>query len=272
MAPASSQGMSAAPPAGRPRASVRAATPSRRAAATRPGNAAIIANAGACRAALPSAAVHQPQHALVAAVGGPARHRGGTACAPARQVRCGQVGHPRGLRQPGQVRLEQARPAVADQQRLEDAVAADSGQVSACSRGACGSRNSPSSVTTTAGSLAMGKKRSAVELTYVSSTRARHRTRRRRRLALRRPARRAARRAEAVVVDRSHRSVLTLTGSERRAWLHSISTQHVSDLPDGAVTQNLSLDGQGVSKITGSRPSWMASPTWTPSRGAASRC
>ena len=50
---------------------------------------------------------------------------------------------------------------------------------------------------------------------------------------------------EAVVVDRSHRSALTLTGSERRSWLHSISTQHVSDLPDGVVTQNLSLDGQG---------------------------
>ncbi len=50
---------------------------------------------------------------------------------------------------------------------------------------------------------------------------------------------------EAVVVDRSHRSALMLTGSERRAWLHNISTQHVSDLPDGAVTQNLSLDGQG---------------------------
>ena len=40
----------------------------------------------------------------------------------------------------------------------------------------------------------MGKKRSAVELTYVSSSRTRHGTRRRRRLALRRPARRAARR------------------------------------------------------------------------------
>lgn len=51
--------------------------------------------------------------------------------------------------------------------------------------------------------------------------------------------------AEAVVVDRSHRAALTLSGSERRGWLHSISTQHVSDLPDGAVTQNLSLDGQG---------------------------
>src|SRR5258705_7405350 len=50
---------------------------------------------------------------------------------------------------------------------------------------------------------------------------------------------------EAVVVDRSHRPVLTLTGNDRKSWLHSISSQHVSDLPDGVVTQNLSLDGQG---------------------------
>ncbi|MGD9622938.1 MAG: folate-binding protein YgfZ [Mycolicibacterium sp.] len=49
----------------------------------------------------------------------------------------------------------------------------------------------------------------------------------------------------AVVVDRSHRAVLTLTGADRKPWLHSLSTQHVSDLPDGAVVQNLSLDGQG---------------------------
>ena len=50
---------------------------------------------------------------------------------------------------------------------------------------------------------------------------------------------------EAVVVDRSHRAVLALTGGERKSWLHSISTQHVSELPDGTVTENLSLDGQG---------------------------
>ncbi|GFG54272.1 folate-binding protein YgfZ [Mycolicibacterium agri] len=50
---------------------------------------------------------------------------------------------------------------------------------------------------------------------------------------------------EAVVIDRSHRAVLVLTGSERKSWLHNISSQHVSELPDGAVTQNLSLDGQG---------------------------
>lgn len=50
---------------------------------------------------------------------------------------------------------------------------------------------------------------------------------------------------DAVVVDRSHRPVITLTGGERRGWLHTISTQHVSDLADGATTENLSLDGQG---------------------------
>src|SRR5437588_2119739 len=50
---------------------------------------------------------------------------------------------------------------------------------------------------------------------------------------------------DVVLVDRSHRGVLTLTGPERQTWLHSISTQHVSELPDGASTQNLSLDGQG---------------------------
>ncbi|WP_197375503.1 CAF17-like 4Fe-4S cluster assembly/insertion protein YgfZ [Mycolicibacterium baixiangningiae] len=49
----------------------------------------------------------------------------------------------------------------------------------------------------------------------------------------------------AVVIDRSHRATLALTGAERRSWLHTISSQHVSEQPDGTVTQNLSLDGQG---------------------------
>jgi folate-binding protein YgfZ len=49
----------------------------------------------------------------------------------------------------------------------------------------------------------------------------------------------------AVVVDRSHRAVIALTGSDRNTWLHSISSQHVSDLRDGTVIENLSLDGQG---------------------------
>lgn len=48
-----------------------------------------------------------------------------------------------------------------------------------------------------------------------------------------------------VLVDRSHRATIALTGAERRKWLHTISTQHVSDLPDGTVVENLSLDAQG---------------------------
>ena len=39
--------------------------------------------------------------------------------------------------------------------------------------------------------------------------------------------------------------MLTLTGADRQSWLHSLSSQHVSELADGASTQNLSLDGQG---------------------------
>jgi tRNA-modifying protein YgfZ len=49
----------------------------------------------------------------------------------------------------------------------------------------------------------------------------------------------------AIVVDRSHRAVLTLTGADRQTWLNTLSTQYVSELPEGASTQNLSLDGQG---------------------------
>jgi tRNA-modifying protein YgfZ len=50
---------------------------------------------------------------------------------------------------------------------------------------------------------------------------------------------------DAVVIDRSHRKVLTLTGGDRLSWLHNISSQHIAELPDGATVQNLSLDGQG---------------------------
>ncbi|CAJ1503855.1 folate-binding protein YgfZ [[Mycobacterium] kokjensenii] len=49
----------------------------------------------------------------------------------------------------------------------------------------------------------------------------------------------------AVVVDRSHRAVLALGGPERQTWLHSLCTQHVADLPDGAGTENLTLDAKG---------------------------
>ncbi|MBV8966418.1 MAG: folate-binding protein YgfZ [Mycobacteriaceae bacterium] len=50
---------------------------------------------------------------------------------------------------------------------------------------------------------------------------------------------------DAVLIDRSHRGVIALTGPDRLAWLHNISSQHVAELPEGATVQNLSLDGQG---------------------------
>ncbi|MEO6793018.1 MAG: folate-binding protein YgfZ [Mycobacterium sp.] len=50
---------------------------------------------------------------------------------------------------------------------------------------------------------------------------------------------------EAVVVDRSHRAVLAVSGPERQTWLHTLCTQHVAELPEGATTENLILDGKG---------------------------
>jgi tRNA-modifying protein YgfZ len=50
---------------------------------------------------------------------------------------------------------------------------------------------------------------------------------------------------DAVIIDRSHRGVITLNGPERLSWLHNISSQHVADLTEGATVENLSLDGQG---------------------------
>ena len=50
---------------------------------------------------------------------------------------------------------------------------------------------------------------------------------------------------DAVVIDRSHRAVITLTGPDRLSWLNNISSQLVDGLADGATVENLSLDGQG---------------------------
>ena len=50
---------------------------------------------------------------------------------------------------------------------------------------------------------------------------------------------------DAVLIDRSHRGVITLTGPDRLTWLHDISSQHIADLADGATVENLSLDAQG---------------------------
>ncbi len=47
------------------------------------------------------------------------------------------------------------------------------------------------------------------------------------------------------VVDRSHRFVFTITGAERLSWLHTISSQHITDLGDGESAEDLDLDLNG---------------------------
>jgi tRNA-modifying protein YgfZ len=49
----------------------------------------------------------------------------------------------------------------------------------------------------------------------------------------------------AVVIDRSTRFVIAISGEERLSWLHTISRQHVASLPDGTSAENLSLDVNG---------------------------
>ena len=49
----------------------------------------------------------------------------------------------------------------------------------------------------------------------------------------------------AAVVDLSHRGVVTVTGPDRLTWLHSLTTQHLSDLPPGVGVTTLVLSPQG---------------------------
>jgi tRNA-modifying protein YgfZ len=49
----------------------------------------------------------------------------------------------------------------------------------------------------------------------------------------------------AVVVDRSHRGVVVVTGPDRASWLHLLVSQQVADLPEGRGTEGLVLDVQG---------------------------
>ncbi|MFJ9953174.1 YgfZ/GcvT domain-containing protein [Kitasatospora sp. NPDC091207] len=46
-------------------------------------------------------------------------------------------------------------------------------------------------------------------------------------------------------VDLSHRGVVTVTGSDRLAWLHLLLTQHVSELPVQQATEALVLSANG---------------------------
>jgi len=47
------------------------------------------------------------------------------------------------------------------------------------------------------------------------------------------------------VVDRSNRDVLQISGPDRLGWLHTICSQHVSDLGDGDATESLVLSPHG---------------------------
>ncbi len=51
--------------------------------------------------------------------------------------------------------------------------------------------------------------------------------------------------AGAGVVDRSHRGVLRVGGTDRRSWLHSLTTQHLTDLPAARGTETLVLSPHG---------------------------
>ncbi|MCR5977704.1 folate-binding protein [Gordonia jinghuaiqii] len=48
-----------------------------------------------------------------------------------------------------------------------------------------------------------------------------------------------------IIVDRSDRAVIEIAGAERLSWLHTISSQHIADLPDRSSAENLSLDANG---------------------------
>ncbi len=47
------------------------------------------------------------------------------------------------------------------------------------------------------------------------------------------------------VVDRSHRGVLRITGTDRLGWLHSLTTQHLEHLTPGETAEALVLSPQG---------------------------
>ncbi|MEC3977022.1 CAF17-like 4Fe-4S cluster assembly/insertion protein YgfZ [Amycolatopsis sp. H20-H5] len=49
----------------------------------------------------------------------------------------------------------------------------------------------------------------------------------------------------AVIIDRSHREILSVTGEERLSWLHLVISQHMTELAEGAGTEALVLDSLG---------------------------
>ncbi len=52
-------------------------------------------------------------------------------------------------------------------------------------------------------------------------------------------------RLPAALVDRSHREVITVTGPDRLSWLHTLTSQHLSELPPNVGTEALILSPHG---------------------------
>lgn len=47
------------------------------------------------------------------------------------------------------------------------------------------------------------------------------------------------------VVDRSHREIISVAGDDRLSWLHALTSQHLTELPDGSGSEALVLDVHG---------------------------
>ena len=65
------------------------------------------------------------------------------------------------------------------------------------------------------------------------------------------------------LVDRAHRDVVTVSGPDRLTWLHSICSQHVSELTDGESTESATsaLPERPCRTALAGRRSW-ASTVW----------
>ena len=48
----------------------------------------------------------------------------------------------------------------------------------------------------------------------------------------------------AILLDRSHRAILAVSGPDRLAWLHTLTSQFLLTLADGETTEALVLSGE----------------------------
>ena len=129
MAPASSHGIASTPADGNSRGNVIAARPVAAHRCDPIGDRVHRHVCGGRRTAFPAAAVNQTHRGLVVGVAGPLPRCQVDGALPRRQVGLGQVEKFGRVAQPPQMRVDQASGAIADQQCLENTVAAHGGQV-----------------------------------------------------------------------------------------------------------------------------------------------